>query len=374
VRKLQLLVVALAVALLAATPPSAASASCTPGWRIFKTVPGAQLLSIGFVPGTSQAWAVGTDSSGSHPLTMRFDGRRWSQVPMPMPAGQVRLLSVFARSTSDAWAVGYYVREHEGIGRTLAMHWNGNKWSIVPTPNPPVLAGQDRAMLWDVVALGRHDVWAVGSVFVEGATPSTSTLAMRWNGTNWTIVPTADLGDSSGQLLSVARVPGFETLWAVGSGEGALIERYRNGSWAQIAAPGAAGLHDVTALAWNDAWAVGGSLLADGSALILHRSGSKWRVVLSPPSPVGGTAVLAAVSAVSAADVWAVGYMGRAGSAATYRPLMEHWDGSKWSIVASPIADMAGQLTDVTVRRSGWGWSVGHAGDGDAVILRHCPS
>ncbi len=372
VRKLQLLVIALAAALFAATPPSSASASCTPGWRVFKTVAGAQFSSVSFVPGTSQAWVVGRYDN-TQPLTMRFDGGRWSEVPLPVPPGQVQLLDVFAGSASDAWAVGYYVGEQDEIGRTLAMHWDGTEWSILPSPNPPFMAGQNRALLSDVVAVGPADVWAVGSVFVEEAAPSMSTLAMHWDGTSWTIVPTADLGDSPGQLLSVARVPGFQTLWAVGSGSSALIEAHRSGTWAQIAAPGAAGLHDVTALAWDDVWAVGSSL-GDGSALILQRSGKRWKVVPSPPSPVAGGAFLDAVSAVSAPDIWAVGYMGQAGSAATHRPLMEHWDGIEWSIVPSPIADANGRLTDLTMRRSGWGWSVGHAGNGDGVILRHCPA
>jgi hypothetical protein len=371
-RRLQLLVIGLAAAVLAATAPSYASASCTPGWRIFKSLSGAQLSSISYVPGTSQAWAIG-HRGDSQPLIMRFDGSRWSDVPLPALAGQVQLVDVSARSASDAWAVGQQVGEQDGIGRTLAMHWDGSAWSTVPTPNPPSMAGQDRALLRSVVALGPDDVWAVGSVYVDAATPSTSPLAMHRDAGGWKIVPTAALGESPGQLSAVARVPGVKTLWAVGSAGGALTEAYRDGSWTQIGAPGAAGLHDVTALAWNDVWAVGDSL-GDDSALILHRSGKSWTLVQSPPSTVAGGAFLAAVSAVSASDVWAVGYMGRAGSPATMRPLMQRWDGSRWSIAPSPVADASGQLTDLTLRPSGWGWAVGHLASGDAVILRRCPA
>ena len=371
-RKLRLRWAVLAAAALAATPPSSASASCTPGWKVFRTVADAQLASVSFVPGTSQAWAVGRYNS-SQPLIMRFDGGRWSMVPSPKLAGQGQLLDVFARSASDAWAVGYSVDEQDQTGRALAMHWDGNTWSIVPTPNLPFMAGQDRAMLWDVHAVGPDDVWAVGSVFVEDAAPSTRALAMHWDGTAWTIVPTADLGDAPGQLFAVTRVPGFDTLWAVGVSDSALIEANRAGSWAQIAAPGAAGLHDVTALAWDDVWAVSDSL-GDGSALILHRSGKRWQVMPTLPSPVGGGAYLSAISLVSATDIWAVGHTSQAGSAATDGALMEHWDGSEWLIVPSPTADANGRLTDVKMRASGWGWSVGHTGNGDGVILRHCPT
>jgi len=42
-----------------------------------------------------------------------------------------------------------------------------------------------------------------------------------------------------------------------------------------------------------------------------------------------GTYVLNAVAAVLSSDVWTVGYL-------NYGTLIEHWDGTKWSIVPSP--------------------------------------
>jgi hypothetical protein len=174
---------AAAAALVTPAPPAAEAAwSCTPGWRLVQSVPGASLSGVSFVPGTSQAWAVGEDSHWSRPRTMRFDGRRWSEVPAPAPPGMGSWLSaVFARSASDVWAVGGYWDERE-IGRTLVMHWDGSAWSIMPSPNPPSMVSQDGARLVDVVALGPDDVWAVGSVVVADATPSESPLMMHWDG------------------------------------------------------------------------------------------------------------------------------------------------------------------------------------------------
>jgi hypothetical protein len=368
------------------TAPAAQAAwSCTPGWRVVKTLPSARFTSVSFVPGTSQAWAVGSyfdEQHNSHPLKLHFDGRRWRQVPSPEPPGQHQgLEAVFARSASDVWAVGSYGTQQDERTRTRIEHWDGSAWSIVPSPNPPLPYGYDSAVLRDVVALAPDDVWAVGDVWQEETTPGMSTLVQHWDGNEWTIVPSPSPGADVNVLNAVARVPGFQTLWSVGFHRDELvnhplIERYRSGTWTQIAAPAVAGdavLSDVAALAWDNVWAVGSSGFVDGSALILQRSGTRWGVVPSPPSPLAGTRVaLSAVSAVSASDIWAVGHLDR--TTEVRGPVLEHWDGSKWSIARSPFTEANGQLTDVTVRRSGWGWSVGHAGNGGGVILRHCPA
>jgi hypothetical protein len=369
---------ALVLPLLAAAPASAGS--CTPGWKLFETVPRTQLLSVGLVPGTTEAWAVGRYSDPSVPgdrlLIMRFDGQRWGRVssPQPDPALHGELRAVFARSASDVWAVG-----HQGR-RTLVLHWDGSRWSIAPSQNPVFTYYTDHARLNDVVALARDDAKAVGHVFRELRSPQLVSLTERWNGSDWRIRAGVNPGDNRNKLSSVARVPGSRTLWSVGYHSDParpLIARYANGSWTQIAAPSLPGqeLNGVTALAQDDAWAVGNSGLADGSALTLHYDGNGWSLVPSPPSP-GRYGKLSAVSAVSASDVWAVGVLdeqpGVDGSGGLLHPLMQHWDGSSWSITAAPIDDHYAALTDVAMRRSGWGWSVGWSNAG-SHILRHQP-
>src|SRR5262245_10375619 len=56
-----------------------------------------------------------------------------------------------------------------------------------------------------------------------------------------------------------------------------------------------------------------------------------WSVVFSPNSPITGTNTLLAIDAVSDTDIWAVGSSGT-----TPQPLIEHWNGSIWTIVPSP--------------------------------------
>src|SRR5205085_9470439 len=59
-----------------------------------------------------------------------------------------------------------------------------------------------------------------------------------------------------------------------------------------------------------------------------------WNIVNSPNVGSGANA-LKRVAAVSATDVWAVGQY-RDASTGSDHTLIEHWNGSQWSVVSSP--------------------------------------
>jgi hypothetical protein len=80
------------------------------------------------------------------------------------------------------------------------------------------------------------------------------------------------------------------------------------------------------------AWAVG--YFVNGrfqqQTLIEHFDGTVWSVVPSP-SPGALQNILYGVAAISDSDVWAVG--AQQDSAGLWHTLTEHWDGSAWSVV-----------------------------------------
>src|SRR5439155_949177 len=93
-------------------------------------------------------------------------------------------------------------------------------------------------------------------------------------------------------------------------------------------------LHSVSALAENDVWAAGVSYNTErtlGSTLIEHWNGSQWSVVPSP-NPSSFVNRINAVAAVSANDVWAVG----TAPTSTDTVLILHWNGTAWSVVPNP--------------------------------------
>jgi hypothetical protein len=401
-----------AAALLAGLPSTAAA--CRPGWSVAQIIPDTPLRAVTLVPGTTEAWAVGSqrDEHGNwHPLALRIQGHRWTQVPVPEPVGEnLSLNGVFARSSTDVWAIGHRRSEFGDGARPLVAHWNGSEWSITPGTRPRPQGGEERSVLLDIVASGPGSAWAVGFSESDAANPQVTTLvqSLHGRGASTAIAPSSSPANRRNRLHSIARVGGTRTFWAVGDWSddhgagGPLIEVYRHNprdddddddegedddghrraGWTAVPAPNVPGgsLNSVAALAWDDVWAVGSSSSEDGSALTLHRTRRGWRRVSSPGSPVpGGYGRLNAVSAVSDRDVWAVGYLDGfrdIDSSGNLRgPLMQHWDGSSWSVVGTPVSDPTAVLYDVAMRRTGYGWSVGTGRlFSDGLLLRHCPS
>ena len=221
---------------------------------------GGRLLSISAVPGTDEAWAVGfrhESSSAHHTVVLRYDGDTWTLSTSPDPASfENHLSSVVATSATDAWAVGYQTSTSTFVKRTLALRWNGVDWSTVGTPN----VGAKANVLNGVSAAGGAS-YAVGS-------HASRTLIERWNGSAWTVEASADPGTRYDTLTDVVAVSA-RGAWAVGyddsgSASKALVEhRSRTGTWSVQTAPtgGRAGtnLWGVDASSGSDVWAVGQS-------------------------------------------------------------------------------------------------------------------
>jgi len=95
---------------------------------------------------------------------------------------------------------------------------------------------------------------------------------------------------------------------------------------------GANVLTSIAGTTESDVWAVGRSG-ENGviQTLIEHFDGSSWSVVPSPGDPHHKNVELNSVSAFSASDAWAVGGMER-----EQRPFAAHWDGTAWSEVLMP--------------------------------------
>src|SRR4029077_3033917 len=91
-------------------------------------------------------------------------------------------------------------------------------------------------------------------------------------------------------------------------------------------------LRGVSVVSANDVWAVGDFVTTTNirRTLVEHWDGTAWSVVVSPNSGTSTTNnSLKGVSVMSANDVWAVGSAGSG-------TLVEHWNGTAWSVVASP--------------------------------------
>jgi hypothetical protein len=85
-----------------------------------------------------------------------------------------------------------------------------------------------------------------------------------------------------------------------------------------------------------------------------------WTVVPTV-DPSAGTNVLNAVAVRGSTDAWAVGFTKTVGAAGR-NPLAMHWNGSGWSVVASPNVGGNDNLLNGVSATTGDVWTVGSSG------------
>src|SRR5207302_4939167 len=107
--------------------------------------------------------------------------------------------------------------------------------------------------------------------------------------------------------------------------------------WAIVPSPNEGNYYNwlraVAVIAPDDIWAVGTYQNGAWDTLVLHWNGNNWTRIASP-NPGTGYNRLQGAAGSAADDVWAVGYF--SSTTGSYQPLIEHWDGTQWSIVPAP--------------------------------------
>jgi hypothetical protein len=168
----------------------------------------------------------------------RWNGSSWSIVPVPNPSGAASsfLGAVACARETVCVAVGTTTNS-AGRGRTLAERWNGVRWSIMPTPNA---VGAPGAYLSSVSCPAPSLCVAAGSRTDSTGTP-TGTLVELWNGSDWTIVPTPIPAGAKGAELDGISC-GVSVCLAAGaidnpSGQLPLAERWDYNHWTILPTP-----------------------------------------------------------------------------------------------------------------------------------------
>jgi hypothetical protein len=336
--RVRLLLCACAAALAALGAAPAALGACTSRLHAIATPHPAgldgSLRDVTVVPGSRQAWAVGTENRNnlSLPFADRFVNGAWHVVPVPHSDAKQRLFGVTAISPTDAWAVG----DDLSTNMPFAEHWNGSAWSIVPTPTQ---LGSFAA----VEALSSNDVWAVGEDFTTGGP-----LFEHWNGSAWSVFPVpnpfpaveAPVGD-------VERVPGTGRLWAVGE---FVAFQFAHGTWTFSQMPGFASVDSLTIPAQRDVWAVGSSA---GGGITEHFNGTQWSKFFTKGLFLG------VVGAVSPHDIWATATDQR--DAGPLR--LAHLNAARtaWTRVGRGHPGIA-DVGAIALRSDGTGWLAGDTG------------
>ncbi|MBZ5596898.1 MAG: hypothetical protein LAN83_01135 [Acidobacteriia bacterium] len=334
---------------------------------------------------TSDAWAVGYQNDNnlndSRTLAMHWDGSQWKLVRTPNPGSHCQgnsgnvLNAVAAVAPNDVWAVGFFFTCN-ALLKPMVLHWDGTAWTPVHTP---ALNTNDNAALNGIVALAANDIYVVG--YQPASNGAVLTLIEHWDGTAWSVVPSPN-PSPTGNLLSAVTASSATDIWAVGNSTDqatvsvqTLALHFDGATWKTVSTPNPLPkqfldqnvLLSVQSVAANDVTAVG--FIADANAqntltLIEHWNGTQWSVV---PSPNQGEArgdlnTLHGVAAVSGSDLYAAGFYETAATAGQHTTLIEHFDGNTWTIIPSPTRGLAQQLNGIFVLPGTTDvWSVGGA-------------
>jgi hypothetical protein len=199
--------------------------------------------------------------------------------------------------------------------------------------------------------MGRWYGSAIGVAVLTGLLAAVSGAGAT--SSTWTVVPTPNPGSQqvSNVFFTGVSASSSTDAWGVGVDEinafrSPLVEHWDGVKWTAVSVPAPSGrqswLNGVTTLSPTNAWAVGessssGSQNQNVRTLIEHWNGTAWSIVPSP-NPAQGqndSDALDGISGVAANDLWAVG--SEHDDAANENVLLfEHFDGTSWTVVKTP--------------------------------------
>lgn len=188
------------------------------------TMGGLTILTSIAATGPNDIMAVGNFSSPNlNFFAEHWNGSKWTDATPFNSFFQSDFAGVTAVSANNYWTVGWeQPNQANQVPQTLAEHWNGSKFTLVPTPNKEPKSGYLLYnVLAGVVAQSSSDVWSVGSWTYYPGSGTTRSLFERWNGKAWRVAPGPPSLESSNnntfnQLFGIAK-PGSGGLWAVGN-------------------------------------------------------------------------------------------------------------------------------------------------------------
>jgi hypothetical protein len=317
----------------------------------------------------STGLAVGNWNSGAGvwPLVQRWDGAAWTELALPSTAslGSLPKTEGVDAHGQHMWVVGSVVTGYPTNNMPLIMRWNGQSWMEAATPTLRAQNtypfGPRGGYAYDVVAIDSDDVWVVGGAAGYGDASATSVpLALHFDGSDWSDIPVPQIGTRSHSLEHVS-ASDSDNVWAVGHWRSiaqnyqALIVRWDGSQWHLVPNPGegpsGGDAQCVAAIEHNDVW-VSGSFNG-GADHLIHWNGASWDTAdVDLPGP------FADMVAIAPDDIW-----GSCAINATYY----HFDGHTWTPAASPnIAGAAYVLRGWAMATAGPCdvWSVGGWSDG----------
>jgi len=224
-------------------------------WSILPTPTNAIGLGGGWLlfavacPRATNCFAAGWNNIGGlgEPTTLVEqwkNGKTWSIVTNPRPAGFCALNGVSCTSPASCTTVGWSATvqgpDEFGPPTTLVQHWNGTTWSTITSPNP----GTTNSQLGAVSCTSTTNCVAVGQDTNAGDRDSAfQTSVERWNGTTWSTIASPNSASATNSVLAGVSCTSTTNCVAVGSYTTAtvpsagLFEHWNGATWSIVTTP-----------------------------------------------------------------------------------------------------------------------------------------
>jgi hypothetical protein len=330
--RLRLTAILFTLAVVLSVAPANAAATWTRVASSNRGTVASVLQDVVIVPGTSTAWAVGyyydSNLAAYRTMTQRSTGGAWSIVPSvnASATGYSQLNRVDATSASNVWAIG-----------SLVERYDGSRWVAMSSPAGVALRGLDVVSPTEVWVAGYVGSAATVSQWKNGTWTTRYTQAST--GRHLTVFEAIAV-DPSGEVWAVGWDRDYN---APGRPVSSLVVHFNGASWSREATPSPANrntLMDVVALGNGEVFAVGVAQDTSGGgitprSLMLRKHDASWSSLTVPQGEAGSQDQLLSVAAVSPSSVWSVGYYSSP-SSGLYEPLLVHWMGNGGFAVSHP--------------------------------------
>ena len=308
------------------------------------------------------------------------------QTPLP---STIDLYSVSMVSAAEGWAVGgtkpdlSYSPVQDGTPRPnyidpVLAHYHDGAWQIVALPAAVQTLSHHglSIVLYGISMVSAEEGWAVGgSVIPPNAEGMTVGVLLHYTHGTWTL---AAGGTSDTPVFSIVRMRNATDGWAAG---GSAVYHFDGREWQQVKDAALKNVSVATLALAPDGgiWAEGvdygftGGSGFDGDApsTFLHFDGSRWTRVASPLPH----ARITSMAMASASEGWAVGVLppltrggGSADASKPYGALILHYVNGAWQEQArfrEPVGSSGRTLYTfhrVLVTPDGQDWAVGSMG------------
>ena len=205
-------------------------------WSAVHDFAGAPGLSTATASGPDDVWGFGTTgSSGQTPWAVRYNGKCWSQVAIPVIPYQAS-----GSAAAGDWVTGTAAAQPT---RVEVVHWNKGAWRNVALPKISVPKGQ-QTLPGLIAAASPASVWATVEVGPASGAGQLTYVLLHWNGRAWSKVPLPK-GVNVYGLASDGHGGSWVASYTVAKPgvifSGLVMYHYAGGRWTHVRAPAKSG-------------------------------------------------------------------------------------------------------------------------------------